>query len=234
MMLDLENLPHPIAVFAPHPDDETLGCGGLIAMACRMEIDIHAIFVTDGGASHPGSRTWSRAALAEIRMKEAEEALEALGAATCPRSFLQLPDGEMPSPGSAAYNEAARQIRTILEEEQSGTLVLPWRRDPHADHRRTWTLARDGANGLGRPFVVLEYPIWLEENGTDEDWPCVGEVDQRVLDIEPVRPMKEAAIAAHRSQLGELIHDDPTGFALSHATLERLVTNSERFWLSSW
>ena len=45
----------PILVLAPHPDDESLGCGGLIAQACAAGIEVHVAILTDGSMSHPNS-----------------------------------------------------------------------------------------------------------------------------------------------------------------------------------
>ena len=64
------------------------------------------MFVTDGGASHPGSRAWSRQRLAAQREAEAEEALRRLGAGDEPRSFLRLADADMPGRATPAYAEA--------------------------------------------------------------------------------------------------------------------------------
>ena len=64
-----------VLVIAPHPDDESLGCGGLLSMLAAAGRSLHIVFVTDGGASHPHSRTWSRSRLALQREQEAAEAL---------------------------------------------------------------------------------------------------------------------------------------------------------------
>lgn len=45
-----------LVIVAPHPDDETLGCGLLIAAAVRAGVRVAVIALTDGQASHPGSR----------------------------------------------------------------------------------------------------------------------------------------------------------------------------------
>ena len=62
----------PVLVIAPHPDDETLGCGGLIAASVRAGHRVHTVFVTEGGASHPACRSWTRPERAAQREAEAE------------------------------------------------------------------------------------------------------------------------------------------------------------------
>ena len=64
-----------ILVVAPHPDDETLGCGGLISLLAQNGSAFYIVFVTDGSASHRNSRAWPSARLAAQREQEARNAL---------------------------------------------------------------------------------------------------------------------------------------------------------------
>jgi hypothetical protein len=50
----------PFVVLSPHPDDETLGTGGLIAEACTRGQEVDVIVVTDGSGSHPGQSSIHR------------------------------------------------------------------------------------------------------------------------------------------------------------------------------
>ena len=164
-------------VIAPHPDDETLGCGGLIAACVERGHRVHTIFVTDGGASHPNSRLWSRPRLAACREAEAAEALRRLGAGNEPRTFLRLEDAAMPAPGTSAHSQAVAAIAAILRTLAPRLIVLPWRRDPHCDHRASWQLTMDAMATCDRSPDVLEYPIWLDELGEVEDRPIDGEME---------------------------------------------------------
>jgi LmbE family N-acetylglucosaminyl deacetylase len=42
-----------VLVLAPHPDDESLGCGGAIVLHCRQGDRVKIVFATDGGAGDP-------------------------------------------------------------------------------------------------------------------------------------------------------------------------------------
>lgn len=129
-------------VVAPHPDDESLGCGGAIALLRRRGCRVHVLFVTDGAASHLHSRRYPPDELRALREREACSALSALGVARKHVAFLRLPDGAMPSPGSAEFDRAVDRIRGLLAEIAPQTLLLPWRRDPHPDHRAAVRLVR--------------------------------------------------------------------------------------------
>lgn len=218
----------PVLVVAPHPDDETLGCGGLIARCAAEGTPLHVLFVTDGAASHPGSPTWSRARLARCREAEAEEALRRLGAGGAGRTFLRLPDAAMPPPGTDAHRRAVRAVSDLLRALSPALVVLPWRRDPHCDHRDSWALATEALAGLDPPPRVLEYAIWLDELGGPGDQPHPGEVERVALAVSPA--LKRHALEAHRSQLGLVVPDDPAGFALEPATVLRLTGAEESYW----
>jgi len=62
-------------VLAPHPDDESLGCGGLIAACCAAGRPPVVAVLTDGSGSHPGSRAFPPTRLAAIRKAEVTAAV---------------------------------------------------------------------------------------------------------------------------------------------------------------
>jgi LmbE family N-acetylglucosaminyl deacetylase len=213
---------------APHPDDESLGCGGLLTILARQRCEIVVLFVTDGGASHLHSRSWSRQRLAAQRRAEANAALSELGLAEHQRLFLNLRDADMPVPGCMEWCNAVACLSEIMERLQPDLVVLPWRRDPHCDHRASWQLMQE-ALGKARP-MILEYAVWLDELGSPDDKPQAGEADPIAIDIRQAVASKKRAIAAHLSQTSALINDDPDGFRLSRDTIERLTGPVEYYW----
>lgn len=219
-----------VLVIAPHPDDETLGCGGLIARLVATGGTVHTVFLTDGGASHRASRAWPRPRLAALRELEAADALAALGGADSPRTFLRLPDAAMPPQGSEEWADARDTLTDVITSLQPDLAILPWRRDPHCDHRDGWRLANEALRRAGVHPPILEYAIWLDELGAPEDFPVAGEVQAIRVDISSETPAKRAALAAHRSQTTDLIDDDPTAFRLRPATIARLTGGTELYW----
>lgn len=215
-----------VTVIAPHPDDESLGCGGLIAAFCSDGRAVQTLFITDGAGSHPNSPTWTTARLAAQRRVEAEAALACLGAGDQPRGRLDLPDAAAPMHDAAAIAALGDLLSGFAPE----LVLVPWRRDPHCDHRAAWSLTRAALAARRLEPDVLEYAIWLDELGGSDDHPRMDEVETLVFDIAAFRERKRQAVAAHLSQTTDLIDDDAGGFRLTDETIGRLVGDTERYW----
>ncbi len=137
-----------VLVFAAHPDDETLGAGGLISRCADAGIPMQVICVTDGAASHDNVPD-----LAATRQRELQEALRILHPDIV-LSWLAFSDGR----AEAQSAEVSAAIAGILGAAPSGALVVaPWRGDAHPDHRVVGELAVRHSGGR----TVLEYPIWM-------------------------------------------------------------------------
>ncbi len=216
-------------IVAPHPDDEALGCGGLLAALAEAGARLSVVFVTDGGASHPCSRDWPRSRLAALRAEEAKASLAALGAASAERLHLGLPDAGIDR-GAAEWTAALDATVALISGLRPELVVAPWRRDPHRDHRDAYVLAVEALRQAGVSARLLEYAIWLDELGAEADRPQPGEVCMLRLGIDAWRSRKCAAIGVHRSQLGLVVMDDPQGFVLSADTVDRLVRGDEVFF----
>ena len=124
----------PFIVVAPHPDDESLACGGLIADACRQGLRGKVVIVSDGAGSHPNSKAYPPDRLTALREEEAKQAGAELGLKPEDMLFLGLPDRFVPSEGE----EAERAIDAIVDcvrEIGARSLFVSWRHDPHCDHR---------------------------------------------------------------------------------------------------
>jgi LmbE family N-acetylglucosaminyl deacetylase/ribosomal protein S18 acetylase RimI-like enzyme len=83
-----------LLIFAPHPDDETLGCGGLIQQAQEAGAEVYVVLMTNGDASEYALMYWEKAVrrtaqeylgLGRIRERESRAGLE----------ILDLPPGHL-------------------------------------------------------------------------------------------------------------------------------------------
>ncbi len=216
-------------VVAPHPDDESLGCGGLLALFAKHNLPAHLIVITDGSRSHPHSRSHPPERLAAVRQEETLDALSALNIPAHSAHFLQHGDCALPSEGSPDFDAAAAKIRGILEVLRPDTLLVPWRRDPHCDHVATWQLLRAALRALAYAPRWIEYPVWAWNFAESDVAPQEAEGSAWRLEISSVLDRKTQAIAAHRSQHGKLIHDDPSGFVLEPPMLAHFAKPWELF-----
>ena len=205
-------------VVAPHPDDEALGVGGVIAHLADLGLPVGVVFLTDGEGSHPGSPSHPPDVLADRRRGEARTACRELGVKEEAIAFLALPDGGVPRAGADGFAAAADRLRSALGEvagEPPHTVLTPWRREPHGDHRAAFDLAAAAAGGAR----VVEYPVHLWQVRAPADVPRFGgdepEVNAVRVNVSAVRDRKRAAIGAHASQIDPaVIPDSPTGFTL--------------------
>jgi LmbE family N-acetylglucosaminyl deacetylase len=216
-----------LVVVAPHPDDDVIGCGGAIAAADAHGVPVHVVYVTDGTASHPGSRAFPPARLRAVREGEARRAATHL-ARDMRAAFFHWPDGTVPSAGERG---AGGLIARLAAAIPAGALVLaPWRRDPHPDHRAVATLVQ-AAVAQRRDVQLAEYFVWLDERGNTADHPMPGEGTPVELDITPFVGAKRAALAEHRTQLGLVIDDAETAFVLPPGLIARAGERTERYLL---
>lgn len=206
-------------VLSAHPDDETLGVGGLIADLTSRGIPVTVVVATRGEASHPHSPTHSPEELAALRDAELGEALQELAAGSSAPELrsLQLPDGKLTE--HADELTAALRAATVLAdtdravpageneaETEAGLLLLsPWSHDGHPDHeicgQVTARLADELTTG-GQQVQHLMYPIWLWHWGSGFDLPWS---QVRLHELPPeTRSRKRAALARHRSQVEAL------------------------------
>lgn len=214
---------------APHPDDESLGCGGTLARLSSLGQSVGVVWVSDGAGSHPNSIEYAPPRLARLREGEAREAAARLGLRG-ELFFMGLPDGALPFPGEDGFLEACAQARGILEAFEPATLLLPWRRDPHRDHRAAWTMWASAAQAHGRDALCqLEYLVWAFERAAQNEWPDQSEARALRVSIQGFAGQKRAAIEAHASQTTHLINDDPTGFWLSPEVLAHFEAPFEAF-----
>ncbi|MCJ2089169.1 PIG-L family deacetylase [Methylobacterium sp. E-005] len=214
-----------LVVVAPHPDDESLGSGGLIAAARAEGRAVRLVVVSDGCGSHTHSQLYPPERLRTLREAETVRAVSILGLAAEDVTFLRLPDAHVPSVGPVA-EEAARAVARAATNCGAGAVFVTWRHDPHCDHRASAAIV-----GLARPHMpgvrIYEYPVWGWTLPPDTE---VGPAPTGLrLDVAPYRQIKARAVAAHESQTTDLIADDPQGFRLEPAMIDRLCGPYERF-----
>lgn len=211
-----------VVVLAPHPDDESLGCGGLLCAAAQEGRKVAVIAVTDGRKSHPSSPSVDATTLARLRAAELRAAVQALHPDIAIHSlgFHDCDIADVPP----ASDAAVAAILSVVDATRATALLTAWRGDPHKDHVATAALARQAA--AQRPDVrVWSYPVWGRFSGTGTHFRV------RILrfDTAPYRAAKTVAIACYRSQMTRLISDDPQGFLMAPAMQAHFIDHPEVF-----
>ncbi len=210
-------------ILAPHPDDESLGCGGLIAESCDRGQPPLLVILTDGTGSHPQSRAVPSQQLRTLREAETVAAAACLGLTPDRIVFLRLPDTAAPTAGPA-FTAAVARLTGLIREHGCRALLTSWRHDPHCDHEAAALLAGAAARQAG--VMHWAYPVWGRTLPPDlEVGPCTGVS----LDVKRWQAAKRQAIHAHRSQWAGLITDDPTGFQMQPEFMTLFDTPSELF-----
>lgn len=193
--LDLDDV-GGLVVVAAHPDDETLGAGGLLRRLSSRGVPVTLLVATDGEGSHPGSAT-SPKELRAVRRRELLDAVDAVaeGARVV---LLGLPDGGLREHRDDLLAAITSVVDLAASDGAPLLLCAPWRGDGHRDHRIAGEVSAEVAQVRGVRF--LEYPIWLwhwgDPAGDDAPWDAMRGL--RLTDDES--GAKAKAVAAHGSQ----------------------------------
>jgi LmbE family N-acetylglucosaminyl deacetylase/glycosyltransferase involved in cell wall biosynthesis len=166
-----------LLVLAPHPDDEVIGCGGLVALHLRESRAVRIVIATDG----------AQAGDAATREEESRRAIVTLGRAEV--EFLRFPDRTL-------GHDAAPRLREQLLAFRPDLILVPSLDEIHPDHL---ALAR-ALIGLIQSDETLFADLAVARVAFYE----VSQPVQRpnaIVDISEVADAKYAAIAEHASQL---------------------------------
>lgn len=209
-------------ILAPHPDDESIGCGGLIAECAAQSRPVRVVILSDGGASHPNSPSFPRSRLAALRQEETRAAVAELGLdPSRDLAFLGQPDAALPSQGPGFEAAVAAILRLAGTGPPPAAVFTTWGHDPHTDHKAARAIGAAVARTLPSRPRFFSYPVW----GWAFAHPIPGFPTPPEPDLsEPLRGVrfatdrhlseKRKAVMSHRSQTTDLIADDPSGFRL--------------------
>lgn len=180
-----------VLVLAPHMDDETIGCGGTLALHAQRGAKIAVVFLTDGrngssALSRLQGEGHSRAQreLVETRKREARLALDRLGVPGM--ICLDAEDGALNS-----CTWAAQRLQGVLYEVRPQIVYVPFYLEEHPDHRAASRVLLDATAGTSLQFQCIGYEVWtpLFPN-------CLVRIDSTMT-------LKKDALAQYRSQLAE-------------------------------
>ena len=123
-LCDPRSISGRVLVLAPHPDDEVLGAGGLLAACADHGATLRVWIATDGAAGFSGEARNVRAAL---RALESRRAGALLGLSDY--DFADLPDG-----GLGAQWSLTERVGRVIDEFKPAWLLAPSPLELHDDH----------------------------------------------------------------------------------------------------
>ena len=214
-----------ILIVAPHPDDETLACGGTIAKRIKEGYNVNVIFLTDGRNSHlhelgiTSDPTPNE--LIEIRKQEAKRATGILGLKKNDLIFLNLENITLQANFEFARKHVTQTMKRLRPEE----IFFPDEEDMHKAHSAACRIVRDSIKALSISPKKYQYIIWTNKN---ESKPHDNLFH---VDVSSVLALKEKAICEYKSQITNFSQAQARPI-LSKIFLEKFRVSTESFKIS--
>lgn len=183
-------------IVAPHPDDETFGCGGLISLKRAAGVPVRVILLTDGEAVATGLGEKPETVVA-ARRREFSTACQALGLENDALRYLHLPDGCLPHPYQTGFAEAVKALAAEIENFAPGEIYCPHLLEVHPDHLAATLMTREAVRVSGRNSAMFYYPVWMWYHASSGLRKRLSTTDAWRLDIAAVLSDKEKAMAAY-------------------------------------
>jgi LmbE family N-acetylglucosaminyl deacetylase len=241
--------PVDILVFAPHPDDEVIGCAGVLQQAVAARRSVRVVFTTNGdGYPRAASVLFGKAEaaltaddferLGETRKSEAIAAARVLGLDASNLVFMGYPDGsmeEVPAP----YDRAAAQadFTWALRDSRPSRVYVTNCADEHPDHRVTCELVRHAAAETGYAGDLITFivhsgePLWPTPGRLFETLAGDGTTYPAGVPWPP--PIRIALTAGERETKLRALKCHASQWAIDHLYLGRFVKSEEIFWLAT-
>ena len=248
VLLSARRVPAPageLLVVAPHPDDETLGCGGRIAQYRAAGHRVSVLVIGDGSGSHRLAPSAAEV-LVRIRHEELAAALDLLGVEESDIVTWSLQDDTLSEHEAALVD----RIAALVMDRRPTLILVTDERESHTDHA---TAARATRKAIERVMLdddpripqLQYYPIWLWN-----DWPfgrrfgiragflqlvaTVRSPRTQRFPLKEGRAIKSSALRQHASQLGftaaELQELGIESVALPRAVVRRALRGPELYF----
>lgn len=225
-------------VFAPHPDDEALGCGGTIARKVAVGAPVSVVFMTDGRTSH--QHLIPAELIIGLRKAEARASCQRLGVNAGDVHALNYPDARL----NEHRQSALEDVRGLLRQRRPESVFVPYRHDVTPDHVTTTQIVFDALRAEKMSVDVYEYPVWVWHHFPWMTMPLRPRYQARQymlntlrsvfglrmlyrfnvgVDVRDYFPMKRAALMEHKTQMTRLI-DDPAWLTLGDVAGGRFLS----------
>ncbi len=169
-----------VTLFAPHPDDEVFGCGGLIALLTERGITVQVVIVSDGGFGHFGRDP-------SARKEESRAAAAILG-------YELIEFWDYPDQGLDQTIELSDRIKKKLRDTQHSLVLAPSPWEVHPDHLAVCKAVNKAIISINTEPPPSHIALWYYEIGTPMP-------RSHIVDITDVADRKAKAMACFETQL---------------------------------
>jgi len=149
-----------LVVIAPHPDDEVLACGGLLALAAKAGRAVAIVYLTSGESSHADCCDVGPSQVAREREQLAISAAGELGIGGASLHFLRLADGAIPTQGGEALGPADASVAAIIASVGPCEVYCPHPLDCREDHVNASLLTQAATRQCGADCTLRFYLTW--------------------------------------------------------------------------
>lgn len=144
-----------VLIVAPHPDDEVLGCSGLIQRLLNKGKRVDVVILSGGGKSHAGCCRIDESTLIESRRNLSRKAAKILGLPLENLHFLDYPDG------SIAFDcSETDQLRKLIDTLQPKAIFVPHKGEGWSDHLEAGRIVQKLVGEMA-DVLLYEYCVWF-------------------------------------------------------------------------
>ena len=193
----MKNVNGTVVIFAAHPDDDILGCGGTIAKLTQEGLKVHVVFLADGESS--------RDEIADIdnlilqRKQNAKNALKILGCDSI--EFINFPDNRL---DSLDLLDVVKRIEGFIDVYKPYTVITHYKHDLNIDHQITHnavvTACRPQPGYCVKELLFFEVPSSTEWNLSNAFMP------NYYVDISSTLSLKIEALNEYKNEMKSFPH----------------------------
>jgi LmbE family N-acetylglucosaminyl deacetylase len=152
---------HRVAlIVSPHPDDETIGCGGIMIARRELGLETHIVLLTNGQASHAGHPKLDVEELSRLRRNESRRAVAALAGPDAKIHFLNYSDGELDCLTPEKAGGLVDSLAALIERLKPGEILIPCFAEGSSEHDASHRYAVSAVARISPRPRVLEYVVW--------------------------------------------------------------------------
>lgn len=184
-----------VVVISPHPDDDVIGCGGMIRTHANKEEAVFVVYMTNG-ADTPAGRARSKKTIVAVRQEEAMKGLKIAGGTG--GIFLGYDSADLKN---GRMREVIMDVFSVLMTLRPARIYITSPFEKHPTHLVSTSIALSAIKMVPDYFPQLRgYSIWGPMIAPEEFI--------EVVDMTDVIDVKKRAIRAYESEISDHAYDE--------------------------